>query len=59
MLQLVAQLDQPLIITNNSNWVWNNIVASQMKKVFESQQSIPREHITNNLKVTLIGKGDT
>ena len=30
-----------------------------MKKVFESQQSVPREHITNNLKVTLIGKGDT
>ena len=27
-----------------------------MKKVFESQQSIPREHITNNLKVTLIWK---
>ena len=26
----------------------------------ESQQSIfPREHITNNLKVTLIRKGDT
>ena len=56
MLQLVAQLDQPLIISNNSRWVWNNIVASQMKKVFESQQSIPREHITNNLKVTLIWK---
>ena len=53
MLQLVAQLDQPLIISNNSSWVWNNIVASQMKKTFESQQSIPREHITNNLKVAL------
>lgn len=50
MLRLVAQLDQLLIISNNSNWVWNYIVASRMKKTFESQQSIPREHITNNLK---------
>ena len=51
MLQLVAQLDQPLIISNNSKWVWNNIVASRMKKTFET-----REHISNNFKVTLIRK---
>ena len=30
-----------------------------MKKTFESQQSIPKEHITNNLKVALIRKADT